>query len=236
MIDLHIHAATVTELHKLIRDILGSEADIQEEVTETLTPMYYSSEYIKQQKLIAEKPTPDTTQQPIVQEVAEVPVVTPVIEEIAGPDGLDSAGIPWDARIHSTKFGKNADLTWKILRRPKRFDANPVEWTVFIQDVLKELSGKTTQSDITAQQPTQSDITAQQPIVDAPIVTDFPSLMAFVTTNKDKVEVDAVVNIAMKHLGITNDDPRHAQGLMLLFGHDELIPAIFAEIQVLING
>lgn len=50
---------------------------------------------------------------------------------------LDSAGIPWDARIHSKGKSRLADDTWRLRKRPA--DKDEDEWSAYVESVKSEL-------------------------------------------------------------------------------------------------
>jgi hypothetical protein len=50
---------------------------------------------------------------------------------------FDEDGLPWDERVHSSSKKRNADNTWKSVRKPK--DLNDDEWAQRIQEVKNEL-------------------------------------------------------------------------------------------------
>jgi len=76
--------------------------------------------------------------------------VTVVMEPIAPPvitnsqlaatitnDNLDSAGLPWDARIHAGSRERNTDGSWRVRRRPKGVEE--AEWEATLARVTSEL-------------------------------------------------------------------------------------------------
>lgn len=76
--------------------------------------------------------------------------VTVVMEPIAPPvitnsqlaaavtnDNLDSAGLPWDARIHAGSRERNTDGSWRVRRRPKGVEE--AEWEATLARVTAEL-------------------------------------------------------------------------------------------------
>lgn len=65
-----------------------------------------------------------------------VELCVPVKPDIDTPT-TDSAGTPWDERIHSTSKALNADGTWRLRRKPK--DMDETEWAATVQRVQDEL-------------------------------------------------------------------------------------------------
>lgn len=54
-----------------------------------------------------------------------------------GTPTLDSEGLPWDSRIHSTNKATVADGTWRLRRKPK--DVDEEQWQAEIKTVRNEL-------------------------------------------------------------------------------------------------
>lgn len=52
-------------------------------------------------------------------------------------DNLDSAGLPWDARIHAGSRERNTDGSWRVRRRPKGVEE--AEWEATLARVTAEL-------------------------------------------------------------------------------------------------
>lgn len=52
---------------------------------------------------------------------------------------VDSAGIPWDKRIHSRGKSVVGNGTWKIMRRPKEH-ADEAQWKTYIEAIKAELN------------------------------------------------------------------------------------------------
>lgn len=52
-------------------------------------------------------------------------------------DNLDSAGLPWDARIHAGSRERNTDGSWRVRRKPK--DTDQEEWSATLARVTSEL-------------------------------------------------------------------------------------------------
>lgn len=73
----------------------------------------------------------------VTREMVELHV--PVKPDI-DPPTADSAGTPWDERIHSTSKALNADGTWRLRRKPK--DMNEEQWMAFVESVKGELVNK----------------------------------------------------------------------------------------------
>lgn len=68
-------------------------------------------------------------------------VVTPVADIEANhadvTPTLDSAGLPWDARIHAGSRERNTDGSWRVRRKPK--DTDQEEWNATLARVTAEL-------------------------------------------------------------------------------------------------
>lgn len=80
----------------------------------------------------------------------EIDTTAQQVESLAAPMGddeeqvpptADSAGTPWDERIHSTSKALNADGTWRLRRKPK--DMGEEEWAAFVESVKGELHTQT---------------------------------------------------------------------------------------------
>lgn len=235
MIELRITANNTAELHDTIREILND---------------HFNSPVIDKNIIDTDRVNPIVTEDDQSEEGTTATIPEHMQQTgIAAPEGVDSAKHPWDARIHSTKYGKNGDGTWKIVRRPKRFEANPLEWKVYIQDVLNELSAKPHPDD---QTPAQSPITAtpitatpehqsenpadvfnqtttipSMATVSAPV--DLSAFLLFMTSNADKITTDQVVAICQKH-GVPE--------LMVMYEpvFTNAVPLIFSEVQATINA
>ena len=83
------------------------------------------------------KPEPEAEAAPITD---NKPQIAPITEEASENDGseLDSAGMTWDKRIHARTKTKNADGTWKILRRPQKDFPTDAEWKDYIRNCQAE--------------------------------------------------------------------------------------------------
>lgn len=62
-------------------------------------------------------------------------------DDDADVKALDTAGMPWDKRIHSRTKSKNTDGTWKVARKPKNF-ATKEEWEVYVNACRAEYTGE----------------------------------------------------------------------------------------------
>jgi len=60
------------------------------------------------------------------------------LDDFCPPPASDSAGEPWDARIHAESKSLNKDGTWRTRRKPK--DMDEVEWLALVKEVKAELS------------------------------------------------------------------------------------------------
>lgn len=74
---------------------------------------------------------------------------------------LDSDGLPWDARIHSTNKARNADDTWRLRRKPK--DMTDDQWQETIKSVQEELEYLMA-IDATGEEEGEFVITSQTPV------------------------------------------------------------------------
>lgn len=71
------------------------------------------------------------------QMVAEGWVYPATSDDLTETPTLDSEGLPWDARIHSTNKATIADGTWRLRRKPKELDE--AQWQAEIKTVRNEL-------------------------------------------------------------------------------------------------
>ncbi len=78
----------------------------------------------------------ETPEPPSLEETPEPPE-PPSLEETAD-DELDNDGYPYDSRIHAKTRTKNADGTWKVLRRPVKKFANAALWDSYVESCRKE--------------------------------------------------------------------------------------------------
>lgn len=76
----------------------------------------------------------------------EVDTTAQQVESLAAPMGddeeqvpptADSAGTPWDERIHSASKALNADGTWRLRRKPK--DMDELEWSDYVSMIKADL-------------------------------------------------------------------------------------------------
>ena len=135
---------------------------------------------------------------------------------IVNASNLDSDGLPWDARIHSSAKTQNKDLTWKVQRKPK--DKEPGEWAALIGLVrteLRELMAVPVTGASETLPPTQ---TLPPPATEQ---VTFGQLMKFITGNRTVLTKDVVDAVLLDH-GIDK--------LPLLAKRAELIPQIHADL------
>lgn len=71
------------------------------------------------------------------QMVADGWVYPAASDDLTETPTLDSEGLPWDARIHSTNKATVADGTWRLRRKPKELDE--AQWQAEIKKVRNEL-------------------------------------------------------------------------------------------------
>lgn len=157
---------------------------------------------------------------------------------------LDSEGLPWDSRIHAKTKTKNADLTWKILRRPKTFDTTE-DWESFISSVKAELKLAapattddsvpppndfgTTTTDDNVPPPNEFGATTEE--TPAPAEEEnitFPVLMKFVTGSKGAITQDMFQEICDGYEIAKPADLSKAENRIFL-------PAIYEELKELVN-
>lgn len=173
---------------------------------------------------------------------------------------VDKNGHPWDKRIHADSKAVKSDGTWRIRRCPK--DQDKATWENYVEAVKVELTNTmSAPTPVTAPEvddddvaataagfgnstpvPTQEPVTVIPPVVEAPApveppvtdapvptgsVTTFQELMKYITTNRDKVDVQKVTEICQNH-GI--------QGIPLLNSRPDLIPTVYSELEVIVNG
>ena len=139
---------------------------------------------------------------------------------------LDTNKHPWDDRIHTGKRTKNADGTWKIVRIPKAYKANPEGWDQFVQKVLNELNNVEVQLPTETENP---DPNAEfSPPADAKVSTDastpnnFDEFIQFSTTNNIARDT---VNSACLKFGVPS---------ILALGETDYalkIPLVYAELK-----
>lgn len=82
----------------------------------------------------------DFFNQPINTDHASIDDAGNVTVSVAPPvtnDNLDSAGLPWDARIHAGSRERNTDGSWRVRRRPKGVEE--AEWEATLARVTAEL-------------------------------------------------------------------------------------------------
>ncbi|RLD19443.1 MAG: hypothetical protein DRI71_11800 [Bacteroidetes bacterium] len=167
----------------------------------------------------------------------------------------DADGYPWDKRIHSTAHSRNQNGTWKVLRIPKVFDGDVEKWEGFIERTRAELRGEDPdtpqedpatvfggvgadpkgnmapeQSENPAAGMTNADTAATATATAtaaADAISDFPTLMKFITSNGDKISVPKVNEICNNFgLGSLGD----------LQTKTEWIQTIHAEIVKIVSG
>lgn len=171
----------------------------------------------------------------VVEKAAVQPKTAPPPETADqwSPDDRDAEFLPWDKRIHSSKHGKVGDGTWRIVRRPKRFDneTDPeTTWQTYIDDVKAELiaarDGTGTNSpEPEDDAPLQGEVITKEEEVIAPITT-FGDLMMLITSNMELITVPDVNDMCVEH-GLTSVND-------LAAGQDDLIPVIADEIRAVL--
>lgn len=236
MIELKLIADTVPELHNIMREILNDSTQVE------IIPSVNKHMKGLQDEGILPSTCVNT---PTVGAGA-----TTATEAMNSELGLDTANHPWDERIHSTAKTKNGDGTWKIVRRPKRFDANPLEWKVYIQDVLSELSGEPLadstaientapvietenpepQEDLNAAFGNGANVQTTQPVMttsSAPV--DLTGFLLYMTSNSDKISTDQIIMICQTH-GVPE--------LMMMYepAYSNVVPVIYSEVEAIVNA
>lgn len=165
---------------------------------------------------------------------------------------LDSEGLPWDARIHSTNKATVADGTWRLRRKPKELDE--VQWQAEIKTVRNELEQlmaieleddtpepaavfapappPVVESHVDVPPPPVETVTVAPPvIVPPPPVANvepmtFPKLMTFLTERTGRITLEQVNELVAKH-GLTRIDQ--------LSQRPELIAAFVADVKTLLG-
>lgn len=182
------------------------------------------------------------------KDVTEWEGSTPSSTEI--PD-VDTAGVKWDERIHSSSKNQVANGTWRLRRKPA--ELTDEQWTqlqqdvkasqqmpetVSAEDVFHTDTGEVTETEIAAIPPVAPPVLPPvapplPPVSVAPPVAPpapaqdeevktFPELMAFVTDNFDKLSGDKIQLLCQRAKIDTIRD---------LNAKPELIPAFLADIK-----
>lgn len=154
-------------------------------------------------------PAPEATEEPTEPEVktaseafAQTPPPPPTHPEPETTGELDSAGVPWDERIHARTKTKIADGTWKKKRG--------VDDAVVTQ-VMAEITGGT---------PTTPETTPPPPAPSTGSkITTFPELMQAITGAQ--LHPDRVIEACNSH---------NVEQVALLATRPDLIPAVAEEL------
>lgn len=162
--------------------------------------------------------------------------------------GFDSVGHPWDERIHSTARNKNNDGTWKIVRRPKRFDENPLDWKIYIKNVLAELDGTALNDQVTETEnpePQEDPATVfgqggsahvnQQTTTTSSAPIDLTSFLMYMTTNSDKITTEQVRAICQKY-GVPELMVLYEPIMINDVPNMDHVALIFSEVEATINA
>lgn len=110
---------------------LAHGAEPRKTTIDTSEATAVTDELVQTAPQMMNEPEIDTT----AQQVESLAVPTGDNEEQVPPTA-DSAGTPWDERIHSTSKALNADGTWRLRRKPK--DMDEAEWAAFVESVKAE--------------------------------------------------------------------------------------------------
>lgn len=155
-----------------------------------------------------------------------------VVETEETEETVDKDGFTYDARIHARTKTKNADGTWKILRRPQSFETAEL-WESFIADVRAEQSPEGN-TDL----PPPNDFGAipsarvveepiQEPVDDENIT--FIKLMKTVTASKGAISPEILQEICEGYEITSSADLSKPVNQILL-------PAIYSEVMEIINA
>jgi len=153
----------------------------------------------------------------------------PITEDLTPPsldDDLDTELYPWDARIHARTKTKNADGTWKFLRRPVKDFPTVDEWQAFIDSVKSELKmdDTTVATDDEIVPNTFGETNTDTPAEDV----TFMMLMKTVTASNDKVTPEDLQEICDAYeIAKPSDLNKPANKVWL--------PAIYDEVLAIIN-
>lgn len=175
------------------------------------------------------EPITDTTISPIVDE-DDFKMEKPEIGE-----EVDADGFTHDSRIHARTKTKNADGTWKILRRPQSFETAQ-EWEAFIAEVRAEQSGDlpppVVEETVTEEVPPPNDFGTQSEEVveeEAEVVVTFGVLMKTVTGSGGKVTPEDLQEICEGYELTSSVELSKPANRILL-------PAIYSEVMDIINA
>lgn len=143
---------------------------------------------------------------------------------------LDSANMPWDARIHAKTKTKNADLTWKTLRRPKVQFPTDAEWKAFIATVEAELKAPPANNfgSDTALTGATTEVLDPPPLEEEPEMS-FKLLMKTITGSGGKVSATDLQEICDSYEIKKPTDLNKLENKILL-------PSIYDEVMEIING
>lgn len=147
---------------------------------------------------------------------------------------VDANGFTHDSRIHARTKTKNADGTWKILRRPQSFETAQ-EWETFIAEVRAEQSGDlpppVVEETVTEEVPPPNDFGTQseEVIEDEPVDITFGVLMKTVTGSGGKVTPEDLQEICEGYELTSSVELSKPANRILL-------PAIYSEVMDIINA
>jgi len=131
---------------------------------------------------------------------------------------LDKDGLPWDARINAKTKTKNADDTWKTLRRPKKDFVDDESWQAFIASVKAELVGD--------EVPPANDFGKTE--TEAEPEMSFPVLMKMVTGSGGLITTEMLQEVCDSY---EIDKPSDLGKL----DNKILLPAIYEELQAMVS-
>lgn len=152
---------------------------------------------------------------------------------------VDANGFTHDSRIHARTKTKNADGTWKILRRPQSFETAQ-EWEAFIAEVRAEQSGDLPPpvvEEIESEEvPPPNNFGAESEEVPPPVVEEdepvditFGVLMKTVTGSGGKVTPEDLQEICEGYELTSSVELSKPANRILL-------PAIYSEVMDIINA
>ena len=136
-IELKIIAGDALELQSIMVELLNQQAVERPKMIQQIVESMDPTSDDASKPVESMDPTSDDASKPLkFEDYAVLPddlsdVVEPIQE-------LDTDGLPWDKRIHSTSKQKVANGSWRIVRKPKNFE-DKEDWENFIHEVKDEL-------------------------------------------------------------------------------------------------
>lgn len=132
---LREHAETIDTTAQQVGHVKGDDLP-------SATDMFKHNMYLVSEWVEMVHPDHDTQRMArsdaeLEQMVADGWVYPDASDDLTETPTLDSEGLPWDARIHSTNKATVADGTWRLRRKPKELDE--AQWQAEIKTVRNEL-------------------------------------------------------------------------------------------------